>query len=283
MLLNQQYGVDASIILGMICDLGVLSPDNFPAGRDQAQFADVHFDDGALGEDAELAVHWALRVLLDGDDGQLEGGLQFRVGHVYFLHAEGGGADETLHLRGVAGESLAHKRGFRYHALPALLLSLTGLHYFENFVLGQAFDLRQGDTPLARLFFALLLHHVRQDFAAIRLGPVHQIGRKGGSVTGNRTGALAAVLRHLLVVHPQFLLHFNLFDVATTVENLRFEAAGFLRFLAQQTGRTGFLLSLTLGMVHAASLALNRLFDVLVLRLNSQNSQKEGEREREDG
>lgn len=63
--------------------------------------------------------------------------------------------------------------------------------------------------------------------------------------------------------------------MAAAVQDLGFKAARFLRLLAQDTGRTSFLLSLTLGVIQAASLSLDRFLNVFVLRLKSKERYKD--------
>lgn len=65
--------------IGVVGNLGQLSPNDLSTCRHESQFRDVDLDDGALRQDSELGVHRALRVLLDGDDRQLNRNSQFRV------------------------------------------------------------------------------------------------------------------------------------------------------------------------------------------------------------
>lgn len=54
-------------------DLGPAAPDDFAGRGGQSQVADVHLDDGALRQYAELGVERCLRVLLDLWSGQISG------------------------------------------------------------------------------------------------------------------------------------------------------------------------------------------------------------------
>ena len=56
-----------------------LAPYDLSASGDHTEFGHVDLDDCTLGENTELRVHGRLRVLLDADDGELEGGLEGRT------------------------------------------------------------------------------------------------------------------------------------------------------------------------------------------------------------
>lgn len=56
--LNKQHGIDAPIVFRVICDLRVFCPNDSPTRSDHTQLADVDFDDGSFGEDAEGGVEW---------------------------------------------------------------------------------------------------------------------------------------------------------------------------------------------------------------------------------
>lgn len=125
----------------VVGDLRVLAPDDLAACSDETELGDVHLDDGTLGDDAELGVHGRLRVLLDADDRQLEGRLQFgcervkkRVNMTYARH----GTLDALTVcdvrlldseRGRADEPLEFGR-FPREVLPT---ARTSVHRFETF------------------------------------------------------------------------------------------------------------------------------------------------------
>lgn len=54
--LDQKHGVDASVVFAVVCDLSPSTPDDLAACSDETEFGDVDFDDGTLGENAELCV-----------------------------------------------------------------------------------------------------------------------------------------------------------------------------------------------------------------------------------
>jgi hypothetical protein len=119
--LHKQHRVDAPVVLGVVRDLGILTPDDLTGRRDEAEIAHVdlsgrvvqvvsseeeeredeeeeeearcdhmgggewYLEDGSLSDDTQLRVEWRLRVLLDAQDVQVECGLQLRVSHVRFL------------------------------------------------------------------------------------------------------------------------------------------------------------------------------------------------------
>ena len=53
-----------------------LAPHDLSAGGDHTKLGYVDLHNCTLGENTELRVHGRLRVLLDADDGELEGGLE---------------------------------------------------------------------------------------------------------------------------------------------------------------------------------------------------------------
>ena len=53
-----------------------LAPYDLSAGGDHTELGHIHLNDCTLGEHTELRVHWRLRVLLDANDRELEGGLE---------------------------------------------------------------------------------------------------------------------------------------------------------------------------------------------------------------
>lgn len=54
--LNKKNSVDAAVVLAVVCDLSPSTPNDLAACGDEAEFGNVDFDDGTLGEDAELCV-----------------------------------------------------------------------------------------------------------------------------------------------------------------------------------------------------------------------------------
>lgn len=116
---NQKHSIHTPVHLAIIRHLRPPAPHDLPARGDDAELAHVDLDDGALGQHAQLRVQRVLRVLLDGEDGQLHGDVELRVGDVGFLVAQAHGADEALVFDGAAGEGGADEGGFGYHAFPA--------------------------------------------------------------------------------------------------------------------------------------------------------------------
>ena len=57
LLRKQQHSVDAAIVLGVISDLRVLSPDDLSSRRHHTELGDVDLDDGTLRDDAQTRVH----------------------------------------------------------------------------------------------------------------------------------------------------------------------------------------------------------------------------------
>ena len=76
------------IIVRIVRNLRVSSPNHLAARRDQAQLADVDFDDSSLGQNAEVGVQRVLRVLLDSDNRQLNCDSQLLVCNMSFLNTK---------------------------------------------------------------------------------------------------------------------------------------------------------------------------------------------------
>ncbi len=55
--LNKKHSIDAPVVLGVVGDLRVLSPDNLAPGSDKAQLRDVDLDDGALCHHSQSRKH----------------------------------------------------------------------------------------------------------------------------------------------------------------------------------------------------------------------------------
>jgi len=203
--LHEQDSVDASIILWVVSDLCILSPDNLTTGGDKAELRDVHLNHCSLGDDTELGEKGRAGVLLNPDNGQLEGGLQLRVCHVGLLDTQTGGPDETFELWRLAGETVANEGALGDHTLPGLLALLAGGDGLEDFILGNASDGRKRNVPLASLLLSLLLDHVAQHLAAVLLITVHQIGRE-------RSVSLlpSLLLNFLFIMLTDGLLHLDL-------------------------------------------------------------------------
>jgi hypothetical protein len=59
--------------------LSIAAPDDFSSCGYETEFRDVDFDNGSLGQDAELGVQRLLGVLLDRDDWQLNGNVELQT------------------------------------------------------------------------------------------------------------------------------------------------------------------------------------------------------------
>lgn len=56
------------------------------------------------------------------------------MGDVGLLVSEGHGSNESLHLHGLSGETLSHKRRLRHHSLPSFGLGLSRLEHLEHLI-----------------------------------------------------------------------------------------------------------------------------------------------------
>jgi len=72
---DEEDGVDATVVLGVVGHLSIFSPDNFAPRGNKAQLADVHLDNGSLCDDTKGGIHGTARVLLDANHRQTKGGL----------------------------------------------------------------------------------------------------------------------------------------------------------------------------------------------------------------
>ena len=66
--LDQENGIDAAVVLGIVGHLGIFAPDNLASGGDKTELGHVDFQHGSLGDNAELGVEGRLRILLDTND-----------------------------------------------------------------------------------------------------------------------------------------------------------------------------------------------------------------------
>jgi hypothetical protein len=158
--IHTQDGVDTAVVFWIICDLGILSKDDFAASRNHSQLGYIHLYNGTLGHDAKLGVHGRLRVFLDANDLQLEGGLQIRctsntsgseifrrsvdltMSDVGLFVPEGHRSNKAFHLDWLSRKGFANKRGFGHQTFPRLGFALPGLDNLEHLVLGYPADLR---------------------------------------------------------------------------------------------------------------------------------------------
>ncbi|KAI6759013.1 hypothetical protein HG531_014009 [Fusarium graminearum] len=141
--LYQKNTVDAALVLWVIGDLSVATPNNLSTSGDQTKFADVDLDDGTLCQDTELS---------------LNGNAKLGVCDVGLLVTETHGADEALVLGVASSEVGSDKGGLGDHALPGLLLDLlSGLDNLEHLLLADTADLGQGDGKLGSLLGSLVL------------------------------------------------------------------------------------------------------------------------------
>lgn len=130
--LDEQNRIDTAVVLRIVRDLSILRPDHLAVLCDQTEFADVHLDHGSLGHHAQARVHRTARVLLDADDRQIESGLQFRMCHMGVLVTQCHRTNESLELRRLSREALAHEAGLGHHSLPAFALRLAGLDHSKH-------------------------------------------------------------------------------------------------------------------------------------------------------
>ncbi|TIA88946.1 hypothetical protein E3P81_03189 [Wallemia ichthyophaga] len=148
--------INATVIFRVVSYLGILTPNDFTTSSDHTEFTYVNFEYGALREDAKLRVERRLRVLLNADDGELEGSLEFRVSDVCLLHTQARRSNETLKLWRFAGKVLTDKGRFSDHSLPRFLLLGAGFDNLENLFLCDTFNFWKGNAKPRSFIFTLL-------------------------------------------------------------------------------------------------------------------------------
>mmetsp|Transcript_1247 Transcript_1247/g.1776 ORF Transcript_1247/g.1776 Transcript_1247/m.1776 type:complete len:275 (-) Transcript_1247:192-1016(-) len=176
-ILNQQHPIYTTIILRVICDLRVFTPNHFSSRCDQAQLADIYLDNGSFGEYSKLRVHVSIGVLLNTNDVQLKCTLELGVRDVGLGEAHSGGPDEPLVLWRLSCEPLTHKSCLGDHSLPGLLHPLARAQHLEHLVLSNGPHLGKRNFPLPSFLLPLLLDCVTQYFSSCRLLTIQQICR----------------------------------------------------------------------------------------------------------
>lgn len=155
---NKENTIYATVHFTIICDLSPATPHNFATCCDQAQLADVDLDNGSLGQDTQLSVHWILWVLLDANDGQLHSNSELWMCDVRLLVAQTHGSNESLELDRSSCEIWSDECGLRDHALPALLgRLLSSLDNLEHLRLANSSHLGQWHAEFGRLLSTLVL------------------------------------------------------------------------------------------------------------------------------
>lgn len=259
---KKKDGVDATIVFGVVGDLSVFTPNHLTSGGGHAEFGNVDFDDGTFGQNTQLGVEGALRILLDTDDGQVERGLEFWVGDVRLVVTETHGTNETLELGWLSCEALSDKGGFGDHTLPPFLLALSGLDDLEGFVFGDTSHLGQGNRVAGGLVLSPLLDGGREGLCVLLTFTVEQVC--GESLVG--IGGCGSLLDISFLVRLERLFHLNLFVATLLVEHLGLETRDLLGHSRSLVHLTGGTLPLSLLMIESSTISANVLFDVIVLR-----------------
>jgi hypothetical protein len=83
--------IDTTVILGGVGHLGPFTPDNLTGSGNKTQLGNVDFDNGSLRQDTQLGIERVLGVLLDGQDGQLDGDSKLGTGEKKLVsnHSQG--------------------------------------------------------------------------------------------------------------------------------------------------------------------------------------------------
>lgn len=204
-----------------------------------------------------------MRVLLDGNNGQLHRHAELWVCDVCLFVSQTHGPDEPLVLDGASGEIGTDESGLGDHSLPALLGSLlSGLDDLEHLLLGDTPDLGKWDGELCGLFITLVLDGRGQGLGVLLLRSVEQVGGQRGV---GRLGGLVG-LDVALLVGLDLLLHLDLLLVALLLVQLGPQTAQVLCIFGLLVAFTGGALALALFMIEAATMLLGEAFHVLILR-----------------
>ena len=262
-ILYQKDTVDAALVLRVVGDLGVTTPDNLSTSSDKTKFADVDLDNGTLGQNTQLSVKRVLGVLLDADDGQLNGNAKLGMCDVGLLVTETHGSDEALVL-GVASSEVGSDKGrLGDHALPGLFLDLlSGLDNLEHLLFTDTSDLGQGHGKLGSLLGSLVLDSAAESLGSRRVGTVQKVRGHGC-----RRLLLVGGLDVALLVSLDLLLHLNLLLVSLLLVKLSPETTQVLSILRGLVALTGGTLANSFLMIKTTTVQLAPSFHILVLRL----------------
>lgn len=139
--------------------MGITTPGNLARRGNHTEIGNVDLDDGTLGKNTELGIEGVAGILLDAENGELDGDVEGRVGDVGLLVTETHGADEAFVLDGASREIGSDKCWLGDDALPALLVHLlTGLDDLEELLLADTLDLGDGDREASGLLGTLALN-----------------------------------------------------------------------------------------------------------------------------
>lgn len=223
-ILNNQLGVDTSIELRVVRDLGILTPHDLTSVGDETKITHVHLDYSSLCDHSHLCVEWRLRVLLHGKNVKLEGSLEIGVDNMSLAVTESTRADESLILRRLSSETITNESDLLHHSLPGLGLSLTSTNDLEHFGLGDGSHLGDRYIPFTSLLLSLLLHSVTQYLGTRNTLTIEKISGNGTSLDG----ILILVLVVTLFMRLDSLFHRSLFRVALLVQKLGTETMDLL-------------------------------------------------------
>jgi hypothetical protein len=240
---HTKNSVDAAIIFGVVCDLGVFPKHYFSTSRDHAQFRNVDLDDSSLRHDAKLRVHGRLGIFLDTEDLQLERSFQVsytalpsacpqnRVNvkgrtmrNICFFIPQCHRSDEPFHLHRFSRKALTHECSLGHHPLPCLAFALSRLHHLEHLVFRNSPNFWQRHRILRSLVFPLLLDRTRHCLCILLPFTIEEICRQSTVWNCRRV----SLLDISLVVCLECFLELDFLSMSSRVQQLRLDTEGFL-------------------------------------------------------
>ena len=154
-----------------------------------------------------------------------------------FLESKTHWSNESLVFWRFTSEILSHKTHFVDSSLPAFSLSFSWTNNFEHFCLSHWLYFFDWHIPFSCFLFALLFHHIRQDFWVLLLFSIHQICRDSTIFNG-----LGLAFGIFLFVGLYGLLHLYFLLESFFVKDLGFDTAKCLGFLGNHFSFTSFFL-----------------------------------------
>ena len=249
--------INTTVILAVVRNLCPLSPDDLTTSCHKTKLTDINFDNRTLRQDAQLRIHRALRVLLHTNNRQLDRHSEFWMRDVRLLVTETHGSNEPFVLHRSSRKVVAHKRRFRNHALPALLVCLLArVHHLEHLLLTDTLHLWQRHLELGSLLRSLVLNRTTQCLGIRSLRSIQKIVGQGG----RRRFLWSGGFDILLFLRLDALAHLNLFGMAFLLVEFGTQAAEGLGFVGGSVGFTGGALAGAFLVVEAASLMLEWIY-----------------------
>lgn len=95
---NEQHSINTSIILWVVGNLSVFSPDNFTSLCYETKLRNINLDNSTLCDDSQAGIHCTLRVLLNSQNVQLECGFKLRMSYMCSFESEATWSNKSFEL-----------------------------------------------------------------------------------------------------------------------------------------------------------------------------------------